>query len=81
MLSSKRVNMSVVEMYKGKPHIETTITILTPLDEEDELYNNLKNFMSKIEPTMEGMNNDIEDIIGETFESDVVSIYSGVRNL
>jgi hypothetical protein len=37
--------------------------------------------MIKIEPTMKGLNSAVEDIIMETFDSDIVSIYSGVKNL
>lgn len=81
MLSSKTVSKSVVEMYKGKPYIETVITLYTPLEKDGELYKNLSTFMSKIEPTMKGLNSDVEDVLMETFESDIASIYSGVRNL
>lgn len=81
MLSSKRVNKDVIEMYKGKPRIETVITLYTPLDKGSDLHKELSTFLKRIQPTMEGLNNEVEDIVMNTFESDVASIYSGVKNL
>jgi hypothetical protein len=81
MLSSTTTNKSVIEMYKGKAYIETVITLRSPLDKNDDFYKELSTFMIKIEPTMKGLNSAVEDIIMETFDSDIVSIYSGVKNL
>jgi hypothetical protein len=82
MLGAKIVNQPVVKMYvdNKQPYIETTITIRTPL-EGSQIHKNFKMLPEAIQPTLEGMNNGIQDIIGETFEADVVSVYSGVKNL
>jgi hypothetical protein len=81
MFGSKQENKGVIEMYKGKSYIQTIITINTPLDKDSELYKILNTFMGNIEPTMAGLNKDIENVIMDTFEADIVSIYSGVKNL
>lgn len=79
--SSKQINKSVIEMYKGKPHIKTEIVLYSPLESDQDLLNNFKLFPDKIEKTLDGLNRDVEDIIMNTFESDIHSIYSGVINL
>lgn len=81
MLSSKQVNKEVVKMYKDQPYIQTVITLNTPLDKESDLYKGFQTFLATIEPTMKGLNAEVEDKIAENFESDIVSIYSGVKNL
>jgi hypothetical protein len=68
-------------MYKEQPYIETTVTFITPLDKDSELYQNLVFHTNTIVPVMEGLNNDVEQIIGDTFEADVSSIHCGVKNL
>ena len=82
MISAKNKNWNVVKMYKEdkQPYIETIIVIRTPL-RESEIHDKFKMFPNSITPTLEGVNNNIEEIIGDTFEADVVSIYSGVKNL
>lgn len=81
MLGAKQKNWNVVKMYKNdkQPYIETTITIRTPL-RNSEIHQEFKKSPTAIQSTLEGMNNDIQEIIGDTFEADVVSIYSGVKN-
>ncbi|PEN97889.1 hypothetical protein CN553_12695 [Bacillus cereus] len=81
MFSSKRVNKDVVKMHKGKPHIETTVTFLTPIDKESELYKNLSLYPTTIGKVMEEVSNDVEEVIGDTFEADVQSIHCAVANL
>lgn len=81
MLGSKIKNWNVIKMYRGdkQPYIETTITIRTPLRGK-EIHQKFKQNPDKIKETLKGMNDNIGEIVGDTFESDVVSVYSGVRN-
>lgn len=83
MLSSKRVNNEVIKMYKGKAYIETNITLYTELDKNSELYKNFKGFMGNIEPTLKGLNDNIEEIIMDNFEdnSDIAEISSSIKGL
>lgn len=81
MFSAKRVNRDIIKMHKGKPHIETTVTFLTPIDRDSELYQNLVFHPNTISKVMEGLNNDVEEIIGENFEADVQMIHNAVVDL
>jgi hypothetical protein len=81
MFGSKRVNNNVIKMHKGKPHIETTVTFLTPIDKESELFQNLAFHPSTIAKVMEGLNNDVEEVIGDTFQADVKSVHCVVVDL
>lgn len=81
MLGSTKINKEVRKLYKGKSYIETTIVLRTELDKDSQLYKNLSGFMGNIEPTMNGINKDIEDIIIDNFEdnSDILQISSHVK--
>jgi hypothetical protein len=79
MLSSKTINSGVIEMYEGKAFIKTVITLYSPVDENDPLYEGFKN-ISTIEPVLKGMNSNVEDVLMDTFESDIVSIHSSAKN-
>lgn len=81
MFGDKRVNKEVIKMHKDKPYIETTVTFITPIDKESNLYHELLMNPSQIKPTMTGLNNDVEEIIGDTFEADVSSIHCSVKNI
>lgn len=82
MISSKIKNWSVIKMYRERkqPYIETVITIRTPI-KGSEIHNNFKMYPDTITPTLDIVNNDINEMIGDTFEADIVSVYSGVKNI
>lgn len=81
MFSEKRLNKEVIKMHKDTPYIETTVTFITPIDKASEIYVNLVLNPSTIKPVMSGLINDVEGIIGDTFEADVKEVFCGVVNL
>lgn len=81
MFGAKHTNKNVVKMHKGKPHIETTVTFLTPIDKESELFQSLAFHPSTIAKVMEGLNYDVQETIGDTFEADVQSVHCVVVDL
>lgn len=81
MFGSKQVNHEVIEMYKRKPHIETTVTFITPIERDSDLFYNLSFHPSSIAKVMEGLNGDIQEIIGDTFEADVEEVHCSVVDL
>lgn len=83
MISAMIKNTPVIRMYRDEkhPYIETVITIRSPFERGDELHQKLSSRIALITPIMEELNKEVEEKIQDTFEADVVSIYSGVRNL
>lgn len=81
MFGAKRINHGVIKLHKGEPHIETTVTFLTPIDRESELFLNLSMYPNTVAKVMEGLNSDVEDIIGDTFTADVQMVHNVVVDL
>lgn len=81
MFGAKRVNTEVIKMHGDTPYIETTVTFVTPIDKNSELYQKLVLSPNAISSVMEELNNEVEEKIGENFEADVTSLYCGVKNL
>lgn len=81
MFGAKLRNREVIKMYKGQPHIETTVTFLTPIDRDSELFKSLSMKPSAISKTMAGLNNDVQEVIGDTFTADVQEVHCTVVDL
>lgn len=80
MLSEKRNNRHVIEMHNGQPHIRTEVAFLTPINEEDVIKFQTLMLHKEMNSTLKEMIAKVEEVIGDTFECDVESIYVGVRN-
>ncbi|WP_273854017.1 hypothetical protein [Guptibacillus spartinae] len=80
MLSQKVKNKHVIEMHKGKPHIRTEVSFMTPIKEEDLNKFNALLLHQELDKTLKDMVAKVEEEIGDTFECDVESIYVGLKN-
>lgn len=83
LVSSKSEFHTVKRMYKKEntPHLRTEIVILSPIqnDKKDEFREML--FRQKLGEVLEKINEEIESVIGESFDADIELIYTSAKNL
>lgn len=81
MFSEKVKNKHVIEMHNGQPHIRTEVSFLTPIKKEDVIKFQALMLHNELDNTIKEMVARVEEIIGDSFECDIESIYVGVKHI
>lgn len=75
--STKSNKEDIAVKYKGKKYIETTIVIRNEIS--SEFAEKLEDDILLINPLAKKINDDVEEIISDSFNSDIVSINTRFR--